>query len=74
MSITYAERAGNSNEVRERADHLINGRSYHNEVQNNVAMLRNILGHTLLDLADMMDRVAALESRSIGTQTFGEGH
>lgn len=62
MSITYQLRSGNSNELRKRAARLISGPSYPSEVQNNVAMLTNLLGHSLLDIADLMDRVHMLEN------------
>lgn len=65
MGILYREPAANTQELRTRADDLLTGR-YHSpsEVRNNVEMTINTLAHTMLLLAEVLDRIEELEKKA----------
>ena len=65
MSIIYDREAENSEELRKRADDLLTMKYHHqSEIKNNVNMLCNMLGHTMIQLADALDAIERLQRKT----------
>jgi len=62
MSTIYVNPPNNAVEMRRRANELLTTPAYRAEVQNNVEMLTRMLGHAMLAIADLTDRVTYLEN------------
>lgn len=65
MGIVYDEKPRNAKNLRLRAAALLEGRFHTpSETRNNINMLVNMLGHTMLNLADALDRIEKLEEKA----------